>query len=57
MLYSFDSGYIKDIPHRREFDIFRSRLADEQYQAIFDGLNSRIGTDNIDASSWMPEPD
>jgi len=57
MLYSFDSGYIKGIPHRREFDIFRSRLTDEQYQAIFDELNSRVGTDEIDTSSLMPGAD
>jgi hypothetical protein len=58
MLYSFDSGeYIKDIPHRREFDIFRSRLTGVQYQAIFDDLNSRVDIDEIHTSSWMPGAD
>ncbi len=39
MLYSFDSNqYITDIPHRREFDIWRSRLTDEQFDAIRTGL-------------------
>ncbi len=58
MIYSLDSGEtITTIPHRREYDIWRRRLTDEQYQAIFDELNNRVNTNEIHTSSWMPGAD
>lgn len=58
MLYSFDSNqYIMDIPHRREFDIWRSRLTDEQFDAIRTDLLRRIEGGEVHTSSWMPGSD
>lgn len=58
MLYSIESeSYIQDIPHRKEFDIWRSHLFDEEYQAIVDELKSRIEGGEIHTSSWIPGSD
>ena len=55
MLYSIDSlSYITDVPHRREYDSWRSRLSDDEFHAIYDELNSRIGDSQIETSSWIP---
>lgn len=58
MLYSIESGsYINNIPHRVDYDRWRSRISDEHYQAIFDELNSRISGSEIETSSWIPGSD
>lgn len=58
MLYAIDSNSeITSILHRREFDLWRSRLSDIEYQAIVDELNSRIDGTEIQTSSWMPGSD
>ncbi|MEW6425434.1 MAG: hypothetical protein AB1523_11965 [Bacillota bacterium] len=58
MLFSIESqSYIRDIPHRKEFEIWRSRLTDEEYQAIVDELNNRIESGEIHTSSWIPGSD
>jgi hypothetical protein len=55
MLYSIDTKqYITDIPHKRFYDACRNRLFDEEYQAIYDELNRRVGTEQIHTSSWIP---
>lgn len=58
MLYSLDSGeYIDYIPHRKDFDVWRSRLSQDEYSAIVQELNSRIDGDEIVTSSWLPGSD
>lgn len=58
MLYAIESdSEITKIPHRREFDHWRGRLSDFEYQAIVDDLNSRIEGTEIQTSSWMPGSD
>lgn len=58
MLYSLDSEkYINVIPHQSDYDIWRSRLTDAEYQAIYDELHSRISESEIETSSWMPGSD
>lgn len=58
MLYSIDSqSYIKNIPHRADYDRWRSGLTDAEYQAIYDELNSRISESQIETSSWIPGSD
>ena len=58
MLYAIDSNSeIKKIPHRREFDHWRSRLSNSEYQAIVDDLNNRIKGTEIQTSSWIPGSD
>jgi hypothetical protein len=58
MLYSVDSqSYVKTIPHCSDFDIWRSRLSDEEYDAIVNELRSRIECNEIHTSSWIPGSD
>ena len=61
MLYSLDSGgppqKITTIPHKNDYDIWRSRLTDEEFQAIYDNLYSRISDSEVETSSWMPGSD
>ena len=58
MLYSLDSNTrITRIPHRDDYDTWRSRLTDEEYQAIYDNLHSRISDSEIETSSWIPGSD
>ena len=58
MLYSVDScSYVENIPHARDFDIWRSRLTDSQVAAIRDELRSRIDDDEILTSSFIPGND
>lgn len=55
MLYSIDSdSFIKKIPHRAEYDQWRQRINDADYQAIYDELNARISGSEIETSSWIP---
>ncbi len=55
MLYSVDSqSYVSAIPHRSDFDIWRSRLSDQEYEAIVNELRSKIECDEIHTSSWIP---
>ena len=55
MLYSIESNSeITHIPHRRDFERWRSRLNDDEYQAIVEELNSRIEGTEIQTSSWIP---
>jgi hypothetical protein len=58
VLYSADNQtYITKIPHRREYDIWRLRLSDAQFQAIYDDLHSRVDGSEIETSSWIPGAD
>ncbi len=55
MLYSIDSdSFIKKITHRAEYDQWRQRINDTDYQAIYDELNARISGSEIETSSWIP---
>jgi len=55
MLYALDSGkIITDIPYKGEYDIWRGRLSDQEYEAILQNLTERIGSTSIQTSSWMP---
>ena len=58
MLYSIESNkYIEDIPHRKDYNRWRSRISDTEYQAICDELNARISDSKIETSSWIPGSD
>ena len=58
MLYSIEKRrYMDFIPYEDEFTVWRSRLTDEQYERIFDELNSRIDGDEVHTSSWIPGAD
>jgi hypothetical protein len=43
MVYAIDSDQkIDRIPHRQDYDRWRRGFSDEEYQAIYDQLKSRI---------------
>lgn len=45
---------ITTIPHRRDFDAWRSRLTSTEIAEIKAALNGRINGTEIQTSSWMP---
>ena len=58
MLYSIDSGKkISRIPYLRDYERWRSRLTDAEYNAIYDELMSHITGSEIKTSSWIPGSD
>lgn len=55
MLYSIEDNKPVDyIPHQKEFNLWRGRLSDNEFEAIETKLNSLIDKDEIHISSWMP---
>lgn len=62
-LYAVDSDRPIDyLPHKQEFDICRTRLADAAYHAVENELNRRIDAvaenpQPVLTSSWLPGPD
>lgn len=58
-LFSLDRGVyrIQDLPHEREFDVWRSRLREIDFEAIVNELNSRIDSDEIHTAGWIPGSD
>ena len=57
MLFDIDGNEIDQIPHRYEYEVWRSWLAQEDLQAISDELNQRVSGDEVHTSSWMPGSD
>jgi hypothetical protein len=58
MVYSLDSDrYIDTIPHKHDYDLWRSRLTANEYDAIMEDLCARIEADEIVTSSWIPGAD
>lgn len=58
MLYSIESSqYIEHLPHEDDFNRWRSRLSDAEFEAILNELNERISGDEIHTSSWIPGND
>jgi len=58
MLYSIEQGkYIDNIPYQRDYDTWRGRLTNDQYNAIITELNNRIDSGEIHTSSWIPGSD
>ena len=58
MLYSVVSNEpVKRIPHRKQFELWRSRLSEDEFAAIEAELNSMIDGDEVHTSSWMPGSD
>lgn len=58
MLYAIDKNqFITKIPYEAQYRVWIGRLSPEEIQAIEDDLNSRIDSDEIHTSSWMPGRD
>ncbi len=58
MLWSIESNEeITTIPYRKDYDLWRSGLSNEEHQAIIEELASRIHGTEIQTSSWIPGDD
>ena len=54
MLFEIYGKQINYIPHKSEFDLWKSRLSDSEFKSIVNELNNLIDGDEIHTSSWMP---
>lgn len=55
MLYSIEKeDFVHEIPHSSEYQIWRSRVPPEQFQRVWDELNSRIDVDEVHTAGWIP---
>ena len=55
MIYSIDTQeYLEYIPHRKDYDLWRSRITDKEYREMINELQNRICGKEIATSSWMP---
>jgi hypothetical protein len=58
MLFSVpDLKQITTIPHEDSYWACVNPLSDEQYDAIYDNLDSRFSEREVDTSSWIPGSD
>ena len=57
MLFDIDGNKIMQIPHRYDYDVWRSRLTHDELQAIQDELNQRVSGTEVHTSSWIPGSD
>ena len=58
MLYSIDKNeYIREIPYAENYQRWRSRLTEVEYEAIVVELNGLLNGDEIVTSSWIPGND
>lgn len=58
MLWSIDTNEaITEIPHKKDYDRWRSGISSSEYQAIIDELSSKIHGTEIQTSSWIPGGD
>jgi len=58
MLYSFDSGkYVKTLPHKKQYDAWRKRLSDSDYDSICEELMNHFNQKEVNTSSWIPGND
>jgi hypothetical protein len=59
MLYSIDSSktLVTEVPHQKEFDIWKSRLTAAEIDAIRLALEAKIDSREVHTSSWMPGAD
>lgn len=58
MLYSVDSDKpITRIPHAREYRDWKSKMSQAEINTIFEALNARFDSNEIETSSWIPGSD
>jgi hypothetical protein len=60
MLRWFDSEQdltLNDIPHRKNYDFWLSRLTSNDRNATFSFIKNLVRTGPVHTSSWMPGPD
>jgi hypothetical protein len=57
VLYSVDDRTPRRGAHESDCQVWRSRIADAQYQAIVDGVNAFCDRNDIFSASWLPGRD
>lgn len=59
MLYSLDdlTNPIREIPHRREYFIWRNRLTEDEYETLVATLSAKLDGGRILTSSFIPGKD
>lgn len=58
MLWSIeDNEEIKGIPHKSDYDRWRSKLSNSEHHEILNELSSLISGSEIQTSSWIPGDD
>jgi len=54
MLFNLSQQKIEDIPHKKDYDLWKSRLTDDQYVQIMSKLEEELNTRNVFVSSHIP---
>lgn len=58
MLYSMDSmSYVKQVPHKEMHNFLLRNMKHEDLEAIKRELNSKIDSNQVHTSSWIPGSD
>ena len=58
MLYSVDTQrYVKTLPHQKDFDVWRKRLTETEYQDVCDEITKHFDESEVNTSSWIPGHD
>ena len=58
MLYSIERGtYVKELPHKNDFKVWRSRLSDADYERVVEAISEAIGDDEVSTAGWIPGHD
>ena len=60
MLVDINKKPIDQIPHSKEYDVWKRQLAQlhpTAFQTIFDELNRRVSGNKVHTSSWIPGRD
>lgn len=58
MLLSADSGRnVTKLLHANDFDRWRKRISDADYDKVVDAINSQIDDNEINTAGWMPGHD
>ena len=57
MLESLEGKRVTTLPHLKDYNTWRNRLSDADYEAIEDDLNRRIDAGDIHTAGWMPGSD
>jgi len=57
MLYSIDDKIPNREPHKSDFQAWRSRISDADYEAMVDAINAFCDRDDNFCASWLPGKD
>ncbi len=58
MLFSIETGrYVVALPHKRDFDKWRSHISDADYQKVVNAISDKIDESDINTAGWIPGSD